>query len=140
MADYEMAVQGDYTSVQVGTTIVNTLNPVTFEQRKLAFNAINNAESLDDHKDEPIEIIGIVQKNATRTDIETGEVKPCVQTILVADAGIGYYSQSVGVARSAAAILDSMGSPEQWPDGKLTVMCSERRINGGRQLKQLAVL
>ena len=30
--------------------LVNTLNPKTFEERKAVFNAVNNAQSLDDMK------------------------------------------------------------------------------------------
>ena len=63
--------------------LVNTLNPKTFEESKAVFNAVNNAQSLDDMKDKPIKIIGVTQTHSVRVDRSTGEEVPCIGTTLV---------------------------------------------------------
>ena len=82
--------------------LVNTLNPKTFEERKAVFNAVNNAQSLDDMKHKPIKIVGVAQVHSVRVDRNTGEEVPCIGTTLVGADGTGYYSQSAGIARVKA--------------------------------------
>jgi hypothetical protein len=116
--------------------LVNTLNPKTFEERKAVFNAVNNAQSLDDMKDKPIKITGVAQVHSVRIDRNTGEEVPCIGTTLVGADGTGYYSQSAGIARSAYNLVAAFGA--NWPE-PLTVHVKATTLASKNTLKTLVL-
>ena len=100
--------------LEVNTTgVINTLEVHSFEDRKNAFNALNNAVSLDDMGDTPISIVGIVQRPGIRVDRNTGDVVDCSDTTFIGDDGKGYFSKSGGIARSAQNLVATFGT--KWP-------------------------
>ncbi len=124
------------TESRVVDQLVNTLNPKTFEERKSVFNAVNNAQSLDDMKDKPIKIIGVAQTHSIRHDRSTDKDVPCIGTTLVGVDGTGYYSQSAGIARSAYNLVAAFGA--NWPE-PLTVHVKATTLASKNTLKTLVL-
>ena len=70
--------------------------------RKLVVNAMNNADSLADHADEALNVIGVFTKpGIRRARDKNGVDMPCTNTTLVCEDGTAYFSQSEGVRNAA---------------------------------------
>ena len=70
--------------------------------RKLVVNAMNNADSLADHADEVLNVIGVFTKpGIRRARDKNGVDMPCTNTTLVCEDGTAYFSQSEGVRNAA---------------------------------------
>lgn len=70
--------------------------------KKLVVNAMNNAESLADHADEVLNVIGVFTKpGIRRARDKNGVDMPCTNTTLVCEDGAAYFSQSEGVRNAA---------------------------------------
>lgn len=70
--------------------------------RKLVVNAMNNADSLADHADEVLNVIGVFTKpGIRRARDKNGFDTPCTNTTLICEDGTAYFSQSEGVRNAA---------------------------------------
>lgn len=70
--------------------------------KKLVVNAMNNAESLADHVDEILNVIGVFTKpGIRRARDKNGVDTPCTNTTLICEDGTAYFSQSEGVRNAA---------------------------------------
>lgn len=70
--------------------------------KKLVVNAMNNADSLADHADEVLNVIGVFTKpGIRRARDKNGVDKPCTNTTLICEDGTAYFSQSEGVRNAA---------------------------------------
>lgn len=70
--------------------------------KKLVVNAMNNADSLADHADEVLNVIGVFTKPGIRhARDKNGVDMPCTNTTLICEDGTAYFSQSEGVRNAA---------------------------------------
>lgn len=84
----DLYTPSSYSSIQATDT----------ETKKVVVNAMNNAESLSDHEDETLNVIGVFTKpGIRRARDKNGVDTPCTNTTLVCEGGIAYFSQSEGV-------------------------------------------
>lgn len=109
----------------------------TGEGKKRLFNALNTAESLNDADIKQLTLSGIIVQPAERMDQATGEVVMCEGTTFIAEQG-AYFSQSDGIARCAKNLIMAYGS--DFAAEPINIEFTERRLGGGRKLKQFIVL
>lgn len=70
--------------------------------KKLVVNAMNNADSLAEHADEVLNVIGVFTKPGIhRARDKNGVDMPCTNTTLICEDGTAYFSQSEGVRNAA---------------------------------------
>lgn len=87
--------------------------------KKLVVNAMNNAESLSDHEDETLNVIGVFAKpGIRRARDKNGVDAPCTNTTLVCEDGTAYFSQSEGVRNAA----DNFMAAGLFEDGEIVPM------------------
>lgn len=109
----------------------------TGEGKKRLFNALNTAESLNDADIKQLTLSGIIVQPAERLDQATGEVMMCEGTTFITEQG-AYFSQSDGIARCAKNLIMAYGS--DFAAEPVTIEFTERKLGGGRKLKQFIVL
>ena len=109
----------------------------TGEGKKRLFNALNTAESLNDADIQQLTLSGIIVQPTERLDQATGEVVMCEGTTFITEQG-AYFSQSDGIARCAKNLIMAYGS--DFADEPITIEFTERKLAGGRKLKQFIVL
>lgn len=109
----------------------------TGEGKKRLFNALNTAESLNDADIKQLTLYGIIVQPMERLDKATGEVVMCEGTTFITEHG-AYFSQSDGIARCAKSFIVAYDS--DLADGPITIEFTERKLGGGRALKQFIVL
>lgn len=116
---------------------INTIHPKTFEERKTAFNALNNAVSLDDMGEKKFKITGIIQRPGVRMGGDRRDVpQSCSDTTFVGEHGEGYFSKSDGIAKSAQLLVMTFG--ESWPE-PLTVHVQKTVLPNKNTLKTLVI-
>lgn len=109
----------------------------TVEGKKRLFNALNTAESLNDANIEQLTLSGVIVQPTERLDQATGEVVVCEGTTFITEQG-AYFSQSDGIARCAKNLI--MAYDSDFADEPITIEFTERKLGGGRKLKQFIVL
>lgn len=109
----------------------------TGEGKKRLFNALNTAESLNDADVKQLILSGVIVQPTERLDQATGEVVMCEGTTFITEQG-AYFSQSDGIARCAKNLIMAYGS--DFADEPITIEFTERKLGGGRKLKQFIVL
>lgn len=109
----------------------------TSEGRKRLFNALNTAESLNDADIKQLTLSGIIVQPSSHLDKATGEVVMCEGTTFITEQG-AYFSQSDGIARCAKSLIVAYDS--DFVSEPITIEFTERKLGGGRTLKQFIVL
>lgn len=109
----------------------------TGEGKKRLFNALNTAESLNDADIKQLTLSGIIVQPTERLDQATGEAVMCEGTTFITEQG-AYFSQSDGIARCAKNLIMAYGS--DFAADHITIEFTERKLGGGRKLKQFIVL
>lgn len=109
----------------------------TGEGKKRLFNALNTAESLNDADIKQLTLSGIIVQPTERLDKATGEVVMCEGTTFITEQG-AYFSQSDGIARCAKNLIMAYGY--DFAAEPITIEFTERKLGGGRKLKQFIVL
>lgn len=109
----------------------------TSEGKKRLFNALNTAESLNDADIKQLTLTGIIVQPLERLDKVTGKVEVCEGTTFITEQG-AYFSQSDGIARCAKSFILAYGS--DFGAEPITIGFTERKLGGGRTMKQFIVL
>ncbi|MBO9179937.1 MAG: hypothetical protein J7E03_06975 [Escherichia coli] len=109
----------------------------TREGKKRLFNALNTAESLNDADIKQLTLTGIIVRPTERQDQATGEVVMREGTTFITEQG-AYFTQSDGIACCAKNLIMAYGSG--FADEPITIEFTERKLGGGRTLKQFIVL
>lgn len=79
------------------------------------FDALSNAESLDDHVGEVITVHDLATQTVALTDAETGEVRNTLRIVLMCDEG-NFATCSTGVYTSLNNLICAIGAPT-WEPG-----------------------
>lgn len=109
---------------------VNTIDITDTKGKIRLANAINAADSLNNHIDEWFTLIDIVQKPGVRS-FNNSE---CVDTYLCCADGSVYFSQSEGIRNSARFYADIFRG--DFGDG-IVVKCVEEKLKSGKSIKKL---
>lgn len=109
----------------------------TGEGKKRLFNALNTAESLNDADIKQLTLSGVIVQATERLDQASGELVACEGTTFISEQG-AYFSQSDGIARCAKNLIMAYGS--DLAAEPITIEFTERKLAGGRKLKQFIVL
>lgn len=129
------------TQISLETYIPASYSTMTIdntETRKVLANAMNNAESLAEHKG-AIEVVGVMCKpGANRRQETDGTVTqvPCTDSILVCSDGTAYFTKSEGIRRC----LDSFVALGLFDDGEPIKMEVRSKQFGNRTIKSLQLL
>ena len=114
-----------------GLGIFSTLPNDTFEAKLATANALANAEPMDEHLGETIELVHFVAQavEVTNTDAATGVSRkvPATRIVLVAADGKAYSGVSEGVFKSLQNLTTIFGAPATWEQA---IPVSVQRVKG----------
>ncbi len=95
------------------------------------YNAVNNkGESLDDHKNEVLEIVNFAAHPVSLVDENTGEVVDALRIVLVDKKGVNYDAVSQGIASSLQKIIAIVGMAP-WDAEPLKIKVVEQKTRKG---------
>lgn len=120
----------------------STLDTATKEAKKVALNAINNAESLNAAiqaaPGRTFDVVGIFTAPGVRRARANGQSdSACTNTTLVCADGTAFFTQSEGIRKCA----DSFYASGLFEDGESVQMqVVEKQLPGGNSLKTLVLV
>lgn len=108
----------------------------SFEEKKAAYNAINNAEKkISDFINMKLLIKDVYMEQVELTDEKTGETRKAVRTVIITPEGEGVSCTSNGVAKSMYGLFQMFGTPDQWNGEIIEVIVRQIETAKGRTFK-----
>ena len=111
-------------------TVQHFIDTSTREGKIKLYSALQNAEKLDEHLNEPLLMSNAVAQAVQVTDDQTGEVSTTVRVIIVTADGNAYAATSPTLAAGLNTMFGIFGTPNTW-DAPLTIKVVERRSRRG---------
>ena len=111
-------------------TVQHFIDTSTREGKFKLYSALQNAEKLDEHLNEPLNMTNAVAQAVQVTDDQTGEVSNTVRVIIVTDDGKAYAATSPTLAAGLNTMFGIFGTPNTW-DAPLAIKVVERRSRRG---------
>lgn len=116
--DTQLATMDNCTDLYTPSSY-SSISAIDTATKKLIVNAMNNADSLADHADEVLNVIGVFTKpGVRRARDKNGIDTTCTNTTLVCEDGTAYFSQSEGVRNAA----DNFMAAGLFDDGEIVPM------------------
>lgn len=111
-------------------TVQHFIDTSTREGKIKLYSALQNAEKLDEHLNEPLAMANAVAQAVQVTDDQTGEVSTTVRVIIVTADGKAYAATSPTLAAGLNTMFGIFGTPNTW-DEPLAIKVVERRSRRG---------
>lgn len=111
-------------------TVQHFIDTSTREGKIKLYSALQNAEKLDEHLNEPLLMSNAVAQAVQVTDDQTGEVSTTVRVIIVTSDGKAYAATSPTLAAGLNTMFGIFGTPNTWAE-PLTIKVVERRSRRG---------
>lgn len=111
-------------------TVQHFIDTSTREGKIKLYSALQNAEKLDEHLNEPLAMVNAVAQAVQVTDDQTGEVSNTVRVIIVTADNKAYAATSPTLAAGLNTMFGIFGTPNVWTE-PLTIKVVERRSRRG---------
>lgn len=111
-------------------TVQHFIDTSTREGKIKLYSALQNAEKMDEHLNEPLEMVNAVAQAVQVTDDQTGEVSNTVRVIIVTADNKAYAATSPTLAAGLNTMFGIFGTPNTWAE-PLTIKVIERRSRRG---------
>lgn len=111
-------------------TVQHFIDTSTREGKIKLYSALQNAEKLDEHLNEPLDMVNAVAQAVQVTDDQTGEVSSTVRVIIVTADNKAYAATSPTLAAGLNTMFGIFGTPNAWTE-PLTIKVVERRSRRG---------
>lgn len=111
-------------------TVQHFIDTSTREGKIKLYSALQNAEKLDEHLNEPLAMVNAVAQAVQVTDDQTGEVSNTVRVIIVTADNKAYAATSPTLAAGLNTMFGIFGTPNVWTE-PLTIRVIERRSRRG---------
>lgn len=111
-------------------TVQHFIDTSTFEGKVKLYSALQNAEKLSDHLNEPLHMINAVAQSVQVTDEQTGEMTNSARVIIVADDDKAYAATSPTLLAGLNTMFGIFGTPNTW-ERPIAVKVVERRSRRG---------
>lgn len=124
----------------VSTAIKNLNNPdagfyssikgTDFESKKAIAKALTTSEPLDEHINEPLDLVNYIVLPVELANKDTGIVNTAPRITLIMADGKAYHATSVGILSSLRNLNATLGEPHEWPEPVRIIVAHERGNNG----------
>ncbi len=111
-------------------TVQHFIDTSTFDGKVKLYSALQNAEKLADHLNEPLHMVNAVAQSVQVTDEQTGEMTNSARVIIVADDDKAYAATSPTLLAGLNTMFGIFGTPNTWKQ-PIAVKVVERRSRRG---------
>lgn len=116
-------------NAEIGT-VQHFIDTSTFEGKVKLYSALQNAEKLSDHLNEPLHMVNAVAQSVQVTDEQTGEMTSTARVIIVTDDDKAYSATSPTLLAGLNTMFSIFGTPNTW-EKPIAVKVVERRSRRG---------
>lgn len=100
-------------NAEIGT-VQHFIDTSTFEGKVKLYSALQNAEKLSDHLNEPLHMVNAVAQSVQVSDEFTGEVSSTSRVIIVTDDDKAYAATSPTLLAGLNTMFGIFGTPNTW--------------------------
>lgn len=111
-------------------TVQHFIDTSTFEGKSKLYSALQNAEKLSDHLNEPLHMVNAVALSVQVSDEVTGEISTSARVIIVTDDDKSYAATSPTLLAGLNTMFGIFGTPDTW-EKPLAIKIVERRSRRG---------
>lgn len=111
-------------------TVQHFIDTSTREGKIKLYSALQNAEKLDEHLNEPLSMVNAIAQAVQVTDDQTGEISNTVRVIIVTADNKAYSATSPTLAAGLNTMFGIFGTPDKWTE-PLNIKVVERRSRRG---------
>lgn len=111
-------------------TVQHFIDTGTREGKIKLYSALQNAEKLDEHLNEPLSMVNAIAQAVQVTDDQTGEISNTVRVIIVTADNKAYSATSPTLAAGLNTMFGIFGTPDKWTE-PLNIKVVERRSRRG---------
>lgn len=111
-------------------TIYSTIKTDSLAAKVELFTALSNAERIDDHLGETINLKHVVAQVVEVTQ-EDGSKTDTVRTILIAEDGTAYAAVSSGLFKALENLLQVLGTPDTWGNAAIPIQVVAEKSRRG---------
>lgn len=120
--------------------MICTINTGTMQDRVTVYNALNNAQSLTQAKDDVIQVANIILMPGVRKGRNGQADAECVNTYLIDTEDNAWFTQSDGIARSANSLITMFfNAGLVSKDNPLSIKVVSQELSNGNTIKSLAL-
>ena len=129
MTDNNKAIMAFNTENAELGTVQHFIDTSTFDGKVRLYSALQNAEKLADHLNEPLHMVNVVAQSVQVTDEQTGEMINSARVIIVTDDDKAYAATSPTLLAGINTMFGIFGTPNTWekPIVVKVVECRSRR-------------
>lgn len=110
----------------------------TMDGKMALYNAMQTADKIDDHLNEPLHVVNVLAQAIEVTNQETGEINPSTRVVIHADEG-DFAAASPTLAHSFGNLFAIFGTPDKW--GKpLSLKVVEKKSRRGYKFFDLELV
>lgn len=118
-------------NIELGT-VQHFIDTSTREGKVKLYSALQNAEKLDEHLNEPLAMVNAVAQSVQVTDDQTGKVSNTVRVIILTADNKAYAATSSTLAAGLNTMFGIFGTPNTWTE-PLYIKVVERRSRRGHK-------
>lgn len=111
-------------------TVQHFIDTSTFDGKVKLYSALQNAEKLADHLNEPLHMVNAVAQSVQVTDEQTGEMTSSARVIIVTDDDKAYAATSPTLLAGLNTMFGIFGTPNTWTQ-PIAVKVVEHRSRRG---------
>lgn len=111
-------------------TVQHFIDTSTFDGKVKLYSALQNAEKLADHLNEPLHMVNAVAQSVQVTDEQTGEMTNSARVIIVTDDDKAYAATSPTLLAGLNTMFGIFGTPNTWKQ-PIAVKVVEHRSRRG---------
>ena len=130
MTDDNKAIMAFNTENTELGTVQHFIDTSTFEGKVKLYSALQNAEKLADHLNEPLHMVNAVAQSVQVTDEQTGEMTNSARVIIVTDDDKAYAATSPTLLAGLNTMFGIFGTPNTWKQ-PIAIKVVERRSRRG---------
>ncbi len=114
MANDEPAVaNGNNFAANGANSVSHFFNTDTMDGKMALYNAMQTAEKMDEHLNEPLHVTNVLAQSIDVANQETGEINPSTRVVIHAEEG-DFAASSPTLAHAFGNLFAIFGTPDTW--------------------------
>lgn len=139
MTDNELTVtNGNNFAANGANAVSHFFDTATMDGKMALYNAIQTADKVDDHLNEPLHVTNVIAQAIEVTNQETGEINPSTRVVIHADEG-DFAAASPTLAHAFGNLFAIFGTPNTW-DKPLSLKVVEKKSRRGYKFFDLELV
>lgn len=97
-------------------TVQHFIDTSTQEGKMKLYSALQDSEKLDEHLNEPLDVVNVIAQRVAVANEESGEMNESARVIIVTEDGTSYSATSPTLLSAFNTLFGIFGTPDTWAE------------------------